>query len=209
MLRRWQSMLVLFGLSGLAVGGDILCGRRLRNYCYLPKYDYQIHPSRKSRVATETSGSVLPDERLVASDKQPDGPRTWRIKQFQFTPTAEVRVDHCSVSQIAVMLVEDGSWSINFLATQNPQSVPIQLQPTVVRFRRNQFHVEVRGVGLAQEVAVPEQPVLGKPAHFRFQVTPFWVEQGQRELIQLKGNSPDVQRLFQQIDRVEIDMSYE
>lgn len=200
---------LVLGASGLALGSDLFLGRPLRRLCYLPNHPYQ-RARTTNPVSTVSLTAVAAPNVAPLPEQGAAGPvsKTLRVKQFQMN-AAEVRVDHCALTRVSVVLVEDGTWIVAATAEQNPNSVDAKEQPRFVELKRNRFHVVVRGVGLSTQAESPQTAVLGKPEYCRLAPTPFWVERGEKQSLRWPGRDADVQRYFDLIDRVEVDLSYE
>lgn len=202
---------VVLGVSGLALGGDLCYRRGLKEYCHLPNYNYQ--PVRGTNPVSAVSnisiaGVQVTSLPLPANGVITNGTKILRVKQFQMNDSA-LRSDHCTLSKISVTLVEDGTWMVNAVAEQNPNSVSSVDQPRFIEFKRNGFHVRVRGVGLSTATDPPEQAVLGKPEYFDWKMPCFWVERGQIVRQRWNGQDAEAQRFFELVDRVEVDLRYE
>tara|TARA_R110002111_G_scaffold240269_1_gene301954 strand:- start:10764 stop:11402 length:639 start_codon:yes stop_codon:yes gene_type:complete len=125
--------------------------------------------------------------------------------------TSDMQLNHCSISNTAVLLQQDGSWSINLKATQNPYSVPNNLRPIFLRFQRNKFFVTFRGLGSASGATSPESDDLGRPVLFEQKLEGFWVEQGQTRFIFEQSKQKDLRMkdFYNHINRVELLFHYE
>ncbi|MBI1344889.1 hypothetical protein GC163_01220 [bacterium] len=201
---------VVFGAAGLAWGGDIFKARKLREFCHLPSYNYQQDRTKNpvSTVSlTAIAGANVSAEILKVGAPKPES-KILRVKQFQMSQT-ELRLDHCSLTKIAIVLVEDGTWTVTAVAEQNPYSVDSTQQPKFVELKRNGFHIRLRGVGLATPLDQPDTAVLGKPEYCNIAIPCFWVERGQKKPLRDGNRNDEIQRYFDLIDRVEVDLSYE
>ncbi|QDV52203.1 hypothetical protein [Gimesia fumaroli] len=124
---------------------------------------------------------------------------------------SSMNLNHCAISNTAVMLQENGSWSINLRATQDPKLVPNTQRPIFQRFRRNKFYVTFRGLGSVSGTTSPESDDLGRPVLFEQKLEGFWVEQGQTRYLfeQSKKKDLRIKDFYNHISRVELLFHYE
>jgi hypothetical protein len=172
-----------------------------------------------AKAATGDSAMSL----QIPSSALPPRPRA---RFYQFVPTT-LALDHCSISRMALTIDERGHWRLNLRADQNPHvdlpspgvSVPPQAQvrglPDInikhtEHLRRNQFIVRVRGYGAyAEPLPTPPTPTIqGKPLLTALGPFEFWVQRGVPYPAVFEGDHTDVLTYFDQIDRVEIELSY-
>jgi hypothetical protein len=149
-----------------------------------------------------------------------------RVKVYQFAPTA-LRIDHCSISRIAMTINDRGFWRLSLQADQNPQvdlppagvAVPVQAQTRglpggylkqTTQLKRNLFVIRVRGLGsFAEPMATPPPPpALGKPVLLVIGPLEFWVQRGVPDSVVFENVNGDAVTYFDQIDRIEIEFSY-
>lgn len=152
-----------------------------------------------------------------------------RLKVFQLS-RPEVKLDHCSLSRVAVTLQENGEWILSLRADQNawmtgPQhevSTPTHLAGAVSARRppipnlpleteglkRNQFIVKVRCYGAFK--IFEKQPAAnpGKPVLFELPTALFWVQRGVPYDLYLRQSLPAVAQFYDVVDRVEVEFSY-
>jgi hypothetical protein len=149
-----------------------------------------------------------------------------RVKVYQF-PTAGLAVDHCSISQIAFFMQEDGTWRLNLNADQNagasasrvvtgPTTLPqvrglpdITIKETSF-LKRNLFVIRLRGLGSYTEpLPTPPVPsVVGKPVLLALPPIRFWVQRGVTYPLVSSGRHPDAARFFDEIDRAQVEFTY-
>jgi hypothetical protein len=134
--------------------------------------------------------------------------RPMAVKVYQLS-VPEVRVDHCQLTQVAITIAEDGTYLVNCVAEHNPNLVDDKLRPPFFNFKRNGFHLSFRGVGQAQLKDPPQQRVVGQPQYFEIAPQPFWVEAGQKRTMRWTGRCDDVDRYFELIDRVDVELRYQ
>jgi hypothetical protein len=130
----------------------------------------------------------------------------------------ELKILHCSISQVAFTIGEDGSWIFNCQADQNPwfttqaNSLPParlagQLRVETNQFLRNEFSVTVRCYGnfLLKETLKST----GKPALATITPKSFWVQRGVPLMVKASGDGvAELKQNYSLIDRVEFDFSY-
>ncbi len=141
-----------------------------------------------------------------------------QVKFYQLTQ-AQLAIDHCSISRVALLLEDNGHWRLSLQADQNPKETnPVPSATAAVRqalpqlqtshILRNEFHVVIRGYGGYLAAETPDSSKLGKPVMFRIEIDPFWVQNGVPRDMVWDQMSYDVSRYFDLIDRIEIDLSY-
>jgi hypothetical protein len=159
---------------------------------------------------------VSPAPSAAAAAKPPP-----KITFYQLTQ-AEVPKDHCSISRVAVILEQDGQWRVSLQANQNPvqpdgapkpppattATTANQPQKQTSHIKRNEFYVVVRGYGANQLKEASDGKALGKPLLFRFAMDPFWVQNGVPRDMVWDGNSGDVKKFYDLVDRIEVEFSY-
>ena len=223
----WHLALVAgAGFPGLGVSSHctkppLLCG--------IPPFDYQ----NLSQSRTESAVSMIAIE-IRAEQRPPFDLGTLprgvvvsqpvvireRVRIYQLQQSV-LRIDHCSLSRFALTLHEDGSWTLNFQADQNPQMIGQPLNAITApgaaaldiggkqttHLKRNEFNVRVRCYG-----AFPINQLLtdapGKPVLFEIRPQPFWVQRGQPYSFWERHPDPLVARYFDLIDRVEVEFFY-
>ena len=129
-----------------------------------------------------------------------------------------LRVDHCSLSKVSVVLYPDGAYKITFRADQNPLATDPQadsLKSTgksvdtglnANQFRRNKFYVTVRGY--AADPLGERGIGATKTAVLEIPLDPFWVSRGETYLGSVEGKSEAVQRNYKLVERVDLDFTY-
>jgi len=131
--RNWGRKIVVVS----AVGAGLLGADEARRYhvvpkqlCGIPPANYQPpqpKPVVAPVIAISTVGVMLPPPLTTStaaaatSLRIPGTPvtRIPRVKYFQFMPTS-LQIDHCSISRIALTILDDGHWRLSLQADQNP-----------------------------------------------------------------------------------------
>jgi hypothetical protein len=200
-------------------------------FCDLPDRDY-IHggPSLPALAMSKTALLVLVPG-AVPPDVLPSGRRMvyYQLKQN------EVRVEHCSISRVALAIRDDGYWTLSLRADQNLQMFmktplvaagqPMPVADTTVPrpspilpgatpttkftdyIKRNLFIVKVRAyTGFLPDTAADGVP--GRPVLFQVLPDPFWVQRGVPMFPKFEGQKPEIVAFFNTIDRVEVELSY-
>ena len=123
---------------------------------------------------------------------------------------------HCSISQVAFTIDEDGNWIFNCQADQNPwfSREPSRLPPPEIRdelkvetnhLLRNEFSIRVRCLGNAP---VGENlKITGRPVLAEIRLDPFWVQRGVPFPVRKEGQHNGLKTYHPAIDRVEIELS--
>lgn len=81
-------------------------------------------------------------------------------------------------------------------------------QKQTAQIRRSQFFVVVRGYAANSLKDQPDNTTIGKPLLFRFEMEPFWVENGVPRDMVWDGDSSDVKAFFGVVDRIEVSFSF-
>ena len=214
-MRRWQ--LVVVALTLLSACGADWGHFRARPPCLpgLPCYDYQYQERSASKEALSTFGNLLETALPAAAPNFP-GPK---IRYYQLD-RAQIQVDHCILSRLALTLHQDGSWILSGRADQNPWMGPDTRQlsplkssgPLVVKhtehLKRNQFFVKVRCYSAFAVKETMPGASTGKPALTAITLPPFWVQRGEPYDLMVRGSLADVGLYFHLIDRVEVEFYY-
>ena len=213
--RRWIAAVAGLGLIGAA--GKRHPDRRAKTVpnvrCDIPAQDY-IHGS-PSQVGIAFSDPVV----LVRTAGPPPAVvpvGAVSYAYYQLTRPS-ITIDQCSISQVVLTTWDNGSWSLDLRADQNPmvsqsnpQILPGSTGPTKVTsyIRRNLFTVRIRGLGSSSGPLDPANRI-GRPVLFTLEPDPFWVQRGIPKLPSLqKESDPRVAKFFNQVDRIEVDFSY-
>ena len=236
---------ILLGAAGASAGELIPLHRKAKVRCNLPSgYDYHVRktsapsvvasldvlvlnsaaipatlpvanpvtPNASSGTATPTPLAMsLPASNPVVSNSPAKIIRYWQSAQ------GELRVDHCAISQIAVWIDDQGFWSINLRAIQDPFIGRDRQATPNARFLRNRFHVTIHAYGAYVIEETPALALLGKPELFRLEPSPFWVDRSQVKFHRATGYLHGAPRDFcvaelqqlQFVDRLEVEFRYE
>jgi hypothetical protein len=142
------------------------------------------------------------------------------MRYFQLDQS-QVKIDHCSLSRFALVLHDNGEWTLSLRADQNPETegqprneitapggaLPDDGKQTL-QLRRNLFFVRIRCyAAFPLDVKLPKQGP-GFPALIELCPEPFWVQRGRPYDLRVRRPQPDVNRFFDLIDRVEVDFYY-
>lgn len=128
-----------------------------------------------------------------------------------------LKIHHCSVSQLAFTMEQDGRWVVNLRGDQNPwfYREPTALPPNKVGFApgletnhliRNEFQVTVRCMGNFQQR--DQAPQTGRPVLAVIGPINFMVQRGVPYVGSFNGVNPDLARYFAVIDRAEFSFVY-
>lgn len=193
--------------------------------CEIPNREYQYkkysQPLRSLSnvpvlIEVPLSENILDGRSLVGTIPRSSEPKQLTVKSFQFVKDPTLIIDHCSISQMSVLLDETGRWTVSLLANQNPLNTQQPLDVTTIEpnqlftdhLKRNQFHVVARCY--VQFGPADTNRLIGKPLVIPLYVKPFWVQkQKPYQLFETDGYSPEIRRYFGSIDRVEIEFAYQ
>lgn len=178
--------------------------------CLIPNYDYaprDFEPPIRVVTAIAIEKESIDPLRVTGDPANPT-PIKQRVKVFQMAKP-ELRIHHCSISQAAVTLLDDGTWIVNYVARQDPDTAHPDLQDQMRRFKQNRFRVMIRGLGLYETAEEPELSLVGKPELFRLTPKDVWVEQKETRFVRERGALLAARQFFDTIDRLEIDFQYE
>jgi hypothetical protein len=227
-------MKCLTGLLYFAVAGSVTVNAagqhrgvtRPTVSCALPSRDYQYRdfaqPVRSVSAVAILVREPLPLAGLTAREREQarrtGGPTMLRaVKAFQFVDRPRLQIDHCSISQITVNVYENGDWTLNLRADQNPlQPVPPDTDRDVTtaeeiskftdHLKRNLFQIQLRCY--ARTGGITMDTAVGKPVVIALDVAPFWVQRQQPRWYVDTGNDAWIARHFELIDRVEVEFTY-
>jgi hypothetical protein len=191
--------------------------------CGVPDRPYQYRSSSATAQALSTV-AILKERKPFELGAIPEA---WKdkaapplvvraqVKVYQLS-VPKLQVDHCALSRVAFVLHEDGAWTLSLRAEQNvalgqDAKPAFATPPPDGRFsehlKRNQFFVRVRCYGL-YPLEEKVETSTGKPALFRVDPDPFWVQRGEPYDFWRRGRCADCGSFFDLIDRVEIEFFY-
>ena len=131
------------------------------------------------------------------------------IKLYQLD-RQNLQIDHCSISQVALQLHNDGRWVLSLRGDQNPKpedGKPAPYNP-VLHIKRNEFFVRLRCLGAAQNEPAANGVGAGKPVLVDLAPCSFWVQNGSPRWVRTGGHSETVRAYLSRIDRVEVEFFY-
>lgn len=206
------SLVLVAGSIFTAWAGNIIPHKvKAKRRCSLgDRYRYQATNTTPVSSITFTVLNLTNAEVDTVSNPTNDELPVTITKIYQQS-TQSMPLNHCAISNAAVMLQENGNWSINFRATQNPELVIENQKPIFQRFRRNKFFVTFRGLGSVSGARSPDSDNLGRPVLFEQKLEGFWVERGQTRFMfeQSKQKNPRIHDFYNNISRVELLFHYE
>lgn len=172
-------------------------------------------PVRTILPATENGAIELLPPPVAATEAPRDAVArpAGGYKLFQW-PLAGLRVDHCTVSQLAFWFDQQGRWTATLRGDQNPLEEIGNLHESTApnlftsHVKRNQFHVRLRVLGVTVPPRLDEVVSAGRPVLAAIDLEPFWVERQVPEYQRQTGCDPNLGRYFELIDRVEIEFFY-
>jgi hypothetical protein len=197
----------------------------------IPPRDY-IHGKAYGPAVALSQTALL----VLVPDATPPNtlPSGHRMYYYQLKQ-AELRVDHCSISRVALAIRDDGYWTLSFRADQNlglapdppliavgrplPSDVaPIARVPGILigatpptkfteHIKRNLFMVRVRGYAAYLAEDDPDGTP-GRPVLIDIPAEPFWVQRGVPIFPRFQGTKPEIAEFIRTIDRVEVELSY-
>ncbi len=198
---------------------------KAKQACCLPGgYGYTAFEQSDPATAYSFSGIPAVGDNNAATDSgvieetisYPDGTTATR----RAIPATSVRVksfplrvktlekDHCRISKVVVALSSDGTWSVDFLAEQNANVLPVDQRPRHLVHQQNQFHVRIRPLLGKRLVTVNAQDDVALPTMPCLHVKPFWMKRNSRRQIRAQGMSVDVRRHFDKLGHVAVDLTY-
>jgi hypothetical protein len=143
-----------------------------------------------------------------------------RTRYFQLNQET-LRVGHCFLSKVAVVIYEDGEWTFNARADQNPWfaresprlpglRLPNLADEETTNFlKRNEFFVKLSFVAAAKQREESRIAGTGMPVMAVCCPPPFWVQRGQPLHHMARGCNTDLARSFDTVDRVELLLKIE
>lgn len=202
--------------------------------CGLPcDVDYVHGGANGPALAVSTTALMLPvhDAPDGADGVLPSGQRAYYYQMSQ----AELRVDHCAISRVALVIRTDGLWTLSLRADQNrledrdptliavgrpvatdatapaPSRVILPGATATTRFsehiKRNLFVVRVRGYPVyTAETSLDAPPA--RPVLFELAPESFWVQRREPVFRTFQGSRGEVAEFARSVDRVEVELTY-
>jgi len=199
--------------------------------CGLPDHDYVHGGPNGPALAVSMTALLLPVRDAATDGVLPSGRTAYAYQMSQ----AELRVDHCAISRVALVIRTDGIWTLTLRADQNrledrdppliavgrpvvtdatspaPSRVILPGTTATTRFsehiKRNQFIVRVRGYAFAVTETSFDAPP-GRPVLFQLAPEPFWVQKQEPLFKKFQDCDLDVAEYARSVDRVEIELTY-
>lgn len=233
---------LLLTLATTALGFELLGVHRTttRPGCLpgIPTRDYQYQSRSRSETVLSTTGVLLQLPRepalaptdiaptnlvptnplptdldragIVTARSRPEDDRI--IKLFQLD-RSRLRINHCSISDVALQLDDQGHWVLSLRADQNPlpkgrdpqSRIETRYNPRL-HLKRNEFVVRLRCLGFVQESRAEIHA--GRPVLAEINPEPFWVENGQPKYLRVTDCADELRWNLHLIDRVEVEFFY-
>lgn len=174
-------------------------------------------PDPISKPAMADTEDEATEVAQAASQTTPAAPKPVRVRYFALADDA-MRVDHCRLSQVSVILWSDGRWELFVRAEQNaaepPEGMPagtaVAARPQrkqTSHIKRNEFHIVAKGFGASQAADTTNGDSVAKPVLLHRTMNPFWVERGQPKEMTFPGKLDSTQD-FDLIKRFEVEFAY-
>lgn len=186
--------------------------------CGIPVRDYQFQRHTQPAESVSAVAFLLREATTPTAPNALAPANALPIKVFQFVDPARLTIDHCTISRISVLVQQNGDWTLSLRADQNPVALDPPLvdrqvnsaEPAALftdHLRRNVFVVNLRASAFQ---GLPEQgSLIGRQVVVPLAVPPFWVQRATPEYKVIHGNEPQLAAMFDKIDRVELDFSYQ
>lgn len=166
-----------------------------------------VAPRAAAGAAPAPSTPPMPSTDGQAASKLP-------VRLYQLNRVS-LAIDHCQVSEVALLLRADAFWSLSLRADQNRRSTAADetgYNPRL-HLKRNEFHLRLRCLGGLGTATNPTSQSAAQPAVAIIEPEPFWVERGQPKFHQTTGQALSNHRALSSldvalIDRVEIEFFY-
>lgn len=165
--------------------------------------------ARPATAPVQASRRVRQAEVTSALPRAADAGRKRTIKLYQLEQ-AELAIDQCAISDVALQLDNTGHWVLSLRGDQNRRVEP----PAEAVFnpwahiKRNEFVLQLRCLGAFRNEPQEVAPRAGRPVLAVIEVQPFWVENGQPRYLRIPGYQPEIATYFPLIDRVELEFFY-
>ena len=209
------------GISRFRTQPKVVCGLP-------PDRDYVHGGASGPALAVSTTALMLPVRNDAADDGVlPSGQRAYYYQMSQ----AELRVDHCAISRVALVIRTDGFWKLSLRADQNrrddrdptliavgrpvvtettalaPSRVILPGATATSRFsehiKRNLFIVRVRGYAVyTTETSLDAPPA--RPVLFDLAPESFWVQRQEPVFRTFQDVKGEIAEFARSVDRVEI-----
>jgi len=158
-------------------------------------------------VATVETTTRFADGTTSSTTTTTSGSPGVQVKSFPLR-TRVLGKDHCQLSGVVVALSSDGTWSVDFLAEQNPNLLPPDERPRYLVHQQNQFHVRIRPLLGQRLVTVDALDNVAVPSVASLHVQPFWLQRNSKQQMRAQGQSQCVRQYFDKIGHVAVDLSY-
>lgn len=234
--------LFIVSVTGLAVSaaGVTKQHRRARSLYGIPSRDYQ-HGSVNPTIAAISMTAELVEARTITQTVTVPPlvvtPRNFpaqviepkqvieetitdraAYRYFQL-PAPVLRIDHCEISQVALVIDADGHWTLSLRADQNRQfnggygerfvtDTRTGNPKQTSHIKRNRFHVKLRCfVNFSEPTLIP--PPLGKPVVAELCPPPFWVQRDEPYSLKVGNVDKALAQYFDRLDRIEVVFTYD
>ncbi|MEM7784795.1 MAG: hypothetical protein AAF623_15705 [Planctomycetota bacterium] len=169
--------------------------------------NYLTSESGKALAASPLNRQEPASQPLSVPEQTASGVLPSKMKFFQW-PNAGYQIQHCSLSNVAFHLFEDGTWVISLRADQN--SIPSTIAPVDfvqrAHVRRNLFGVKMTLFAGGTESVSEAELKLGLPALGQTESKEFWVQKQQPDQRRMTGKFQNFSRLsFSNADRVQLE----
>lgn len=122
---------------------------------------------------------------------------------------AQLTVDHCVVSDVAIQLYRNGCWVLSLRADQHPNSAAdAYVHQPRLHLKRNQFNVRLRCYGFYSGATAPSSLKAGRPILAQLKPVSFWVERQQPKFLRIGCFDHNLAVHFDRINRMEVEFFY-
>lgn len=183
---------------------------RTRRVCAISSlYDYEI--SRLSQPVSRLTFPGVPELSTVGTGSSvaaTGGGTPVRLRVFPLRDKALTN-GHCSVSKVVVTVAENGRWSVDLMAEQNPLIVEETQRAKFALFAQNRFHLTLRPLTAEAGLVPGAADAVAAPAVTLIRVKPFWVERGKSVQVRDEGVDERLAERFAAIKVIAVDLAYQ
>lgn len=183
---------------------------RTRRVCAISGlYDYEI-----SRLSQPVSRLTFPGVQEMsaagtgASVTAVGAGSPVRVRVFPLRDKALTN-GHCSVSKVVVTVAENGRWSVDLMAEQNPLMVEEAQRAKFELFAQNRFHLTLRPLTAEAGLVPGAADNVAAPAVTLMRVKPFWLERGKSVQVRDEGVDERLVERFAAIKVIAVDLQYQ
>ncbi len=176
--------------------------------CISDRYCYETH-ALSPPVSAVTFKGVDYLERAPRLNGAAAAVPTVNARRFSLRQ-AELKNDHCRLTDVALTINEHGHWSLDCTAEQNPGLAEQTRQVGLNVYSQNRLHIRVRPL-IGDSIDGPESlDQVKAPSAAEINVGTVWLQRGEVRRLRFEGYSHSgIERAFAEIHFVAVDLRFE